>query len=118
MDTIGKRLTYLIESKGLNKAEFCEKFGFNYQAFVPITNDKRTLGIKIINDLMTVFPNLNINWLLYGSGSINASGKQIDLVEEPDEFYKTDIMEKVFLKYLDNNNVRNKVLEIVHDEKK
>jgi hypothetical protein len=43
---------------------------------------------------------------------------KIQLLNEPSENYATDAVETVFLKYLDHENVRNKVLEIVHDEKK
>jgi hypothetical protein len=120
MDTVGKRLTYLIESKGVNKSRFCEKYAFLYSSFAPITNDKRTIGINIIKDLMIVFPTLNINWLLFGTGEINYIKNDIlsnkSLIVNPEGNYIVDPVEKTFLKYLERESVREKIKKIILDE--
>lgn len=120
MDTVGKRLSYLIETKSVNMSKFCEEYGFTYSSFSPITNDIRPLGMNILKKLMEIFPNLNINWLLYGIGEINYIKN--DLVEsnmilqEPPDKYNPDPVEQTFLQYLDLESVRNKVKEIIKNK--
>lgn len=79
MKTIGERLTYLIESQYSSKTKFCEENGLEYNSFQPFTNNKRTLGIHLLNKLVEVFPNLNVNWLLYGKGKININDDESSL---------------------------------------
>lgn len=120
MNTIGERLMYLIETKEINMSEFCRKYNLNYVSIERITKDKRPLGINIIKDLMVVFPNLNINWLVFGTGNINYSKNDVmqeNMLQEPHEDYNVDLVEKVFLKYLNNEKIINRIKEIHTSEK-
>jgi transcriptional regulator with XRE-family HTH domain len=120
MDTIGERLLYLINTQGVSMKKFCEKNGLSYQSINPICNNKREIGIQIIHDLMKIFPSLNINWLIYGTGTANytisGTDENIYLLEEPPEKLNYDPLEETILHYLDNKNVRNKVKEIIKEE--
>lgn len=121
MNTIGKRLTYLIDSTGLNKSQFCDKYNFSYSAFAPITNDNRPLGMNMLMNLVDVFPNLNINWLLFGVGNVNQNinvlSENTELLKEPEEELKPDHFETLFLDYLSKNSVKRKIIEIINSEK-
>lgn len=119
MKTVGERLTYLIESQKISKAEFCKKNGLEYNSFAPVTTDKRTLGIHQLNKIAEVFPNLNINWLLYGKGNININDvdNTLMILEEPSENYGTDPMEIVFLEYLGKESVKNKLIQMLNNMK-
>ena len=113
-----KRITYLIESKGLNKSQFCEKYGFAYSSFSPITNDNRTLGMNILMDLLRVFPNLNVNWLLFGFGDVNRNiNDSENIINEPDESYGNDHFETLILEYLSKTSVKKRIIEIINSEK-
>lgn len=68
MNSPGERLEYLINTQEVIVLKFCKKNGFSYQSINPIINNHREIGINIIRDLIKVFPDLNINWLLYGRG--------------------------------------------------
>lgn len=121
MKTIGERLSYLISTQKVSMSKFCEIHGLSYQSINPICNNRREIGINIIHDLMEIFPNLNINWLIYGTGEINYTkyddnSKEL-IINEPGENYAIDPMEIIFLNYLSKKNVRNKVIEIINDEK-
>ena len=121
MKTLGERISYLVESTGLNKSQFCQKYGFAKSSFIAITNDTRVIGLNIVKDLMVAFPNLNINWLIYGTGDVNyiKNGTIEDhlILKEPEEEYG-DSFENLLLKYLDKKSIQNKILEITNHEKK
>lgn len=125
MKTVGERLTYLIESQFVTKAEFYKKYDLKDSSWNPITTNKRTLGILLLDRLVEIFPNLNVNWLLYGKGSVNLINNAFDeslmIVQEPENSGYDDPVEKVFLHYLDRPNVINnlkKLIEDTIDEKK
>jgi transcriptional regulator with XRE-family HTH domain len=122
MNTTGKRLTYLIEKQGIKIKEFCEKNNLLYNSIHPICRDKRELGINILNKLVDIFPDLNVNWLLYGKGKQEIIIYDIDdnlkSLQESGSEYSKDPVENTFLVYLDKKSIRKKVLEIVNDEKK
>lgn len=121
MDTIGKRITYLIEKEGVSKQEFCDRNQLNYHTIVPITTDKRKIGINVLDDLAKAFPNVNINWLLYGKGSPylikTDSNNPNSQLGEPSEFYPKDMFQQLILTYLDKEVVKRKILEIVSNGK-
>jgi len=68
MNTVGERLDFFIRSKGYTKLSvFCEEHGFVYGTLVQTVKGRR-LGIEILDKIAARFPDLNINWLLYGRG--------------------------------------------------
>ena len=63
---ISERLYRVIKKKGfaVNEfAELCEVTAPNMSGYL---NGKRPIGIKILDKIKEVIPELNINWLLYG----------------------------------------------------
>lgn len=122
METTGKRLTYIIEKQGFKIKKFCEEYDLVYTSIHPICTDKRELGMNILNRLVEIFPDLNVNWLLYGKGkekiSIYDISDNLKSLRENDSEYNNDPVESIFLTYLDKKTIRKKVLEIVNDGKK
>jgi len=122
METIGERLLYLINTQGVSMKKFCEKNGLSYQSINPICNNKREIGIQIIHDLMKIFPTLNINWLIYGTGTANytisGTGDNIFLLQEPAEKHAYDPVEETFLHYLNTESVRNTLKQMLKDDNK
>jgi hypothetical protein len=122
MKTLGQRLSYLISTQNVSMLKFCDTHNLKYSSINPICNDKREIGMNIINDLVKIFPNLNINWLVYGTGSVNYTiYDEINsplMIKEPDLFYYKDEFETLLLSYLEKKTIRKKVLEIANDGKK
>lgn len=116
----GERLTYYIENKGFTKRSFCDEFGFEYNSMVMIMADKRTIGMKVLNQLHEVLPKMNVSWLLYEQGPMEITEHNEFYVTEPTVFYgnKSDNFEKLLLNYMDNEKVRNKILQIVKENGK
>lgn len=65
---VGERLELYIRNKGYDIKTFAKEYDINYNSLIPITSGKRKLGIKILDKIAAAFPDLNINWLLYGKG--------------------------------------------------
>lgn len=120
MNTIGERLSYLIKNKEVSVLQFCKKYNFSYNSMNSIINNHRDIGINIISDLMEVFPNLNINWLIYGTGSVNYTISdnitQEHILDEPGEKYAEDSFENLILQYMDRPKVKKKLKKLVCDE--
>jgi hypothetical protein len=70
METVGERLTYFIQSNKLSKLNFCLVYGLNYNSLLPITSDKKEMGMTILKQLISKFPLLSCDWLLFGKGEM------------------------------------------------
>ena len=64
---VKSRLSTFIEHKGLTNAAFEKKCGLSNGY---IRNFKGNLGVKKLEDILTVFPELNKEWLLFGNGEM------------------------------------------------
>jgi len=85
---IAERLTNLVKDKGFSANEFAEYCGVSAPNMSGYLNGKRPLGIKIIDKIKEVMPDLDLNWLLYGK-SIS------DFVnEDPAEYCSKNPVEK------------------------
>lgn len=93
MNIESDRIKALIEYYGKNKnypeksytTRFCEAFDLNYIQWSSYSNGKQKAGIKIIYQLMNIFPDLNLNWLLKDDSRMFLSQ---NMVNEPEECYK------------------------------
>lgn len=119
MQTIGERLKYLIESQGYNNSSFGEKFGIDNKSLSELTRDKRNLGGVLLKRILENLPELNLNWLIQGSGPMffgkNEEMANLPFVKEPDGIYaKNDPGEEMFLQYLDKPRVQDKIKKIIN----
>ena len=68
MDTLGKRLTHIINSLNTSKFAFSKKINAA-QAFVSnICGDKQEISRGLIEKILDKYPNVNITWLFTGHG--------------------------------------------------
>lgn len=51
-------------------AKFCEDYELNYNQWNAYIRETQAVGIKIIHQLMDIFPKLNLNWLLKNAKSL------------------------------------------------
>lgn len=73
---VKSRLSAFIEYKGLTNAAFEKKCGLSNGY---IRNFKGNLGVKKLDDILTSFPELSKDWLLFGIGSMLVNPNQTHL---------------------------------------
>ena len=110
----GKRLNYYIEKQGFTKKTFCEEYDLEYNNMTSIFAERRAIGINILNKIHSIFPKMNVHWLLYDEG--NEELDIIPVLNESQEKYaiKNDYekLEEILLKLLDKEEVKNKIHEM------
>lgn len=67
MDTVDKRLKYIIKSMNINQKELAELVGLSVPFMSLLFNNKRTLSTKLGISIANA-TGFNINWLLHGNG--------------------------------------------------
>lgn len=72
---VKNRLSAFIEYKGLTNAAFEKKCGLSNGY---IRNFKGNLGVKKLEDILTSFPELRKDWLLFGEGNMLNSSDNIE----------------------------------------
>ena len=113
----GKRLSDYIEKQGFTKKKFCEKNEFDYASFTQVLKGTKSMGIIIVDKIHFALPKLNIHWLLYNEGpeEVIPNYENILNEESPEYYPNNDILEKIFLKYLNNENIKNKIYLILKE---
>jgi hypothetical protein len=114
MNVEGHKIRTLIEIYGKSKnylpkeylSGFCKDNDVNYSQWNAYIGERQVVGIKIIDLLMHIFPNLNMNWLLKDDpnpfiGVINAIG-----VNEPVSNYNKTV------KKITNEDLMKKLVEL------
>ncbi|WP_289659455.1 hypothetical protein [Flavobacterium panacagri] len=114
MQTEGERLLYLIESKEINLRQFCLKNDILYTTLHPIISQNKPLGMNVLKKILGAIPNANVNWILTGKGKMEFDTD--DSVNENETFYeKMDHGYVAFLKYLEKNTTKEKLIEIINE---
>ena len=76
---VKNRLSAFIEYKGLTNAAFEKKCGLSNGY---IRNFKGNLGVKKLDDILTSFPELSKDWLLFGTGEMLNTSINKEAAEE------------------------------------
>ena len=114
MNSEGDRLRYYIESKGFTIRRFCKESGLIYTSFHPILQDARPLGMNILKKIIEFFPNLNINWVLTGKGTVEIDPEDENALREPSPIYgNIDPGYEAFLKYFDKDVTIEKINRLI-----
>lgn len=61
-----ERFKKILEKEGLQPRELAAKLGVQPSAISHILNGRNNPGVAILQNVMTVFPNINPEWLLLG----------------------------------------------------
>lgn len=114
MNTEGERIRYYIESKEVSVRNFCVKNEIGYSGFHQILQNTRALGMIVLKQLMEAYPNLNVNWVLTGKGSVEINSEEDGALKEPNPIYANiDPGYQAFLKYLEKEEtiaILNKII--------
>lgn len=75
--------------------KFTEDFELNYNQWNAYTRGKQVIGLKIIQTLMDIFPNLNMNWYLKEDYNMFITEESVK-VSEPDTKYSHEIVDELY----------------------
>ena len=113
MKTVGERLKYYIENKEVNVRQFCIKNKIAYNSFHQILNGTRNMGLNTLKQVIDVYPQLNLNWVIKGIGSVEISTTGNN-ISEPESIYgKMDPGLEMVIKYLDSDVAQDKLNELI-----
>jgi transcriptional regulator with XRE-family HTH domain len=73
--TIGQRIRQLREAKQLSVADFAKAAGVKPSAIYGLESDANKPSIETVGALRTAFPDLNTEWLQFGSGDMFKDGR-------------------------------------------
>jgi hypothetical protein len=87
ISTIKKNILYFIENQGFKKEDFFNKIGVSYSNFKGKSLNSEISADKLVT-ILTMFPELNSDWLLTGKGKMLKENETIYQLNEPEDFYK------------------------------
>ena len=64
MEEIGKRIDNFLNTRGLNRKEYCKKSGEDYSSFSHMCRGARVINKKQIDLLVKTFPEIDLNYVL------------------------------------------------------
>lgn len=117
---MSNRLEEVRESLNFSKTEFCNKTGITYQSYQNYLNG-RLISTEVLVKLKQLF-NININWLLTGSGEMfeNENNKpsekeDIDITSKiSEELTKlTDLQKEYYYHKIKSDALENEIRENV-----
>lgn len=83
--TIHLRLSEYITKKKIQKRNLCEQLGINHQSLYNYLKGSNKMTIDILENFITLYPSININWLFNGKGSME--NEPDNLINEPKDNY-------------------------------
>lgn len=113
---INDRIKFLIKFSDLNQNDLAKKMGTTPQYISSIIRGRDKVGLNFIKKLLDIFPEVNINWLLFGIGEQTVSNYEmkdsINLVGDSNEvsYDKSNINNEKLI--LENRHLKeiNKIL--------
>ena len=103
ISSIKERILQYLNNQGITKVEFCNKIDISYSNLKGKSLESEFGGEQIAK-ILTVFPELNPDWLLLGKGSILRESDKI-LSQNGENFV---VSEKIFREILEENKMLNR----------
>ena len=103
ISSIKERVLQYLNNQGITKVEFCNKTDISYSNLKGKSLESEFGGEQIAK-ILTIFPDLNPDWLLLGKGSILRESDKI-LSENGENFV---VSEKIFREILEENKKLNR----------
>jgi hypothetical protein len=70
IDALNKRIIEIMVNKGHSKSSFAKAIEVSLPLITHITSGRNKPGIELIQKVLNAFPDINPDWLLLGSGSM------------------------------------------------
>lgn len=89
---------------------FCEDKQLNYKQWHTLLKTDKGIGIKVIDLLVDVFPNLNLNWLLKDDGEMFITGEKanIEAVNTSSSTFENEVIKRLELIQVDIQYLKSK----------
>ena len=78
---MNKRFKLWLESQNLNANSLSKLVDLNRSSISHIVNGRNKPSIDMLEKILSIYPNLNLNWLITGFGSMNIDQNTIDKKE-------------------------------------
>jgi transcriptional regulator with XRE-family HTH domain len=88
--TIGDRVKWLIEQKGLSQNKLASILGISGASVSAIIKGRNNPDFKFIQNILKHYQNLNPDWLIHGEGSVYKTenlGDDVVAMEPPAAYY-------------------------------
>lgn len=86
LDNIKERIIYFIENEKIKKVHFFNEIGVTSANFRG-NQIKTSLSSNTIEKIITLYPHLNVEWVLTGKGEMYKNQEEVGIVMEPTENY-------------------------------
>jgi hypothetical protein len=93
-EEVSKRMTLLITTLGTNKNKLSNEMGYYNTMVGNVINMRNLPSFEFLHRLKTTIPNLDMNWLITGNGSMFLNENEIISPEENLSIYK-DLIESL-----------------------
>ena len=71
------RIYKIMQKEGLTNAEFADKLGISNSSLSHIFSGRNNPSLDVVMRIHKACPYVNLNWLLYGEGDMEAAGPDI-----------------------------------------
>lgn len=90
MSKMNKRFKLWLDSEGLNANLLSKLVDLNRSSISHIVNGRNKPSFDMLEKILSIYPNLNLNWLITGFGTmhINESTRKIKEINKVVVFYK------------------------------
>lgn len=90
MSKMNKRFKLWLDSEGLNANLLSKLVDLNRSSISHIVNGRNKPSFDMLEKILSIYPNLNLNWLITGFGTmhINVSTREIKEINKVVVFYK------------------------------
>ena len=82
------RIAQIMQKEGLSNVEFADKIGISTSSLSHIFNGRNKPSLEVVMRIHKAYPHINLNWLLYGEGSMQEENQE----NEPKEIKGIDLM--------------------------
>ena len=91
-NTINERLSELLINKNISQQEIAISLGTSQPNVSAMCKGYRTISKKTIVKLSTIFPDLNVDWLLTGEGSMLRGSEEQGATESEDAALREEVV--------------------------
>jgi len=110
------RIKLFIEYKSISLRRFDESIGMSKGYMSRQIKTNASIGSDVLVKIIDTYPELNLIWLLKGTGNMIIS---TDLISDTQgEYQYSDSFEGVLLEYLDSPSIKKKIKEILKEKTK
>ncbi|HOG67207.1 MAG TPA: helix-turn-helix transcriptional regulator [Bacteroidales bacterium] len=105
MDKIQERISLLISTKGMTNTEFAEAIDVQPANISHVMSGRNRPSLDLVMKIITRFPEVRTDWLLFGQGAMNKDYTLFDIEEIP-VVRGRDKQERTFEKGVDSDETR------------